>query len=161
MYCDGSPRLKAGASTVLHRGSAAPEPFEEFSLDLLSKSYVECFTWWTSHPNQLHSVVKEPHCASVESFQLLPLSAQSYIPIIPFCAAPRFRIAWQFVANRKAWGFTALFGKFCRIICLFIAREISMPTEPLQSLAGRSIISFMARDLKQQVNYGYSKNTLG
>ncbi len=65
---DGSPRLKAGASTVLHRCSAVPEQVEEFSL-----GYVECFTCTTPVHNQQHSVFKEPQWTYAESFQLLSL----------------------------------------------------------------------------------------
>ncbi len=68
---DGSPRLKAGASTVLHRCSAAPEQLKEFSLGC-----VECFPCTTSVHNQQHSVVKEPLWTGAESFQLLsPLAS--------------------------------------------------------------------------------------
>jgi hypothetical protein len=50
-----------------------PQQVGDFSL-----GYVEYFTRTTSVRNQIYSVIKEPHCASVESFQLLSLLAQSY-----------------------------------------------------------------------------------
>jgi hypothetical protein len=69
---------------------------------------VEYFTERTTRSNQLYSVFKEPHCASVESFQLLPLSAQSYESILPpDCGG----YITPYIPTAKAGGFTALFGK--------------------------------------------------
>jgi hypothetical protein len=64
---------KGGASTVFHRCCVIPQQVGDFSL-----WYVEYFTQTTFVRNQIYSVIKEPHCASVESFHLLSLLAQSY-----------------------------------------------------------------------------------
>ncbi len=68
---------------------------------------VECFTERTSRSNALHSVVKEPPWANVESFQRLPFDAQSYRSILPYSRGKQQDT--PYIPTPKGGGFTAFF----------------------------------------------------
>jgi hypothetical protein len=68
---------------------------------------VECFTEWTAHSNTLHSVVKEPHWANAEPFQLLSFSAQPYRCSI--LHLPSKSKNTPYIPTPDGGGFTALF----------------------------------------------------